>query len=465
MAWRDTMLTSRRLRVTVSVLFGLFVLFDVALFSWLILNSLSQRELEKILVETQEEAEPLARQLMAKAEQLDQDDLFVVVSVAEETKKYLGTVLLEREIVHSVQIKKQDGTVVFEQSNQESSPGEIQRPLGGSEGGGLQTALDVPRVERADLEAGGDRQLKAGYETEVPIGELGSLVIGVSEEVLLRRVGVLRRDLARQASVLGGITVALLGAAFATMLALFKRADRLEKQAEEAERMAMIGTLASGLAHEIRNPLNSLNLNMQMLGESRRRDGSEKRLLSITRSEISRLENLVTDFLSYAKPRPIERQEIGAAELFERAAEVLSGQIRASGTEVSIRDETGGRGLAVDRDQMGQLLLNLMQNALAATAEVERAGRIELAARNAAAGVALEVGDNGCGIPEDEQPKIFDLFYSTRKGGTGLGLAIAERIARSHGAEIEAESIPGEGTTIRVLLPSPPPGPRSLPRS
>jgi signal transduction histidine kinase len=465
MARRRTMLTSGRVGTIVSVLFGVFVLLDIALFGWLILKSLSQREIEKILVETREVAEPLARELQAQADKLGQEDLFVVVSVAEEMKTYMGMRLLEQKFVRSVEIRDRDGTVVYEQ--------------------------DVPSWSPAPEEEAPQLKLEEKIETEVPIGDLGTIVIGVSELELDRRIEVLRSDLVRQASLIGAITVTLLGAALVLIRRLFRRAEHLEDQAAEAERMAMIGTLASGLAHEIRNPLNSLNLNMQMLEESR--DRSEGRLLAITRSEISRLENLVTDFLSYARPRPLECEASAPRALFARVAEVLAGEIRARGTELRIRDESGGLEVCVDRDQMNQVLLNLTKNALDATAEVDRRGEVELAAFVRAGRMALEVADNGGGIAEDDRPKIFDLFYSTRKGGTGLGLAIVERIARSHGAEIEVDSTPGEGTTVRLLLPvvepsrsapwgdrgedsapwgdggensvSRPPGPRSLPGS
>lgn len=438
MALRDMVLTSRRLGIAVASLFALFVLFDIALFGWLILDSLSQREIEKVLFETREEAEPLARELAAKAEALGQDDLFVVISVAEETREYLGDVLLGREVVRSVRVRTRDGTVVYER----------REPLQIDDG--------VPRVE---IDGAGERpevDVAPGLETEVPIGDLGSIVIGLSQEELQRRVGVLRRDLVRQASLIGAITVSLLGAAFAAVLVLFRRADRLERQAAEAERMAMIGAVASGLAHEIRNPLNSLNLNMQMLEEARGLSkGPERRLLSITRSEIGRLEHLVTDFLAYARPRPIELDDVTAAALFERVTEVLAGEIRDHGAEVRIRDDSEGAAVRVDRDQMSQLLLNLVQNSLAAAVEAGRRPTVELRAFALPGRLVLEVGDNGGGISEDDRPKIFDLFFSTRKGGTGLGLAIVDRIARAHGAEIEVDSTPGEGTTIRVLLPRP----------
>ena len=412
-----------------SILFGVFVLLDIALFGWLIWKSLSQREIEKILLETQEEAALLARQLETQADKLGQEDLFVVVSIAEETKKYLGSVLVQRDIVQSIKIQDREGTVVYEAGEDENW---------------------VPLTREPELKIQGE------FESEVAIGDLGSLVIGISSEELQRRIGNLRHDLVRQASLIGTLTVVLLGAAFGLMRVLFKRADRLEKQAVEAERMAVIGTLASGLAHEIRNPLNSLNLNMQMLEEeARERDGgrSGQKLMSITRSEISRLENLVTDFLSYAKPRPLDLEEISAAELFERVTQVLAGEIRARGVEVVLRDESAGEKVRVDRDQMNQLLINLTKNAVAATEEVDRPGRVELRASLRETHLALEVGDNGAGIAEVDRRKVFELFFSTRKGGTGLGLAIVERIARSHDAEVEIESAAGEGTTLRLLLP------------
>jgi signal transduction histidine kinase len=221
--------------------------------------------------------------------------------------------------------------------------------------------------------------------------------------------------------------------------------------------MAYIGTLASGLAHEIRNPLNSLNLNMQMLEEEIDEHGTAptgKRLLSITRSEISRLERLVTDFLAYAKPRPLEMEEVAAVRLLERVPQVLAGEIQKRGARVEVEDRSGGAWVKVDFGQMSQLLLNLAQNALAATEESGRPPLLKLSAHRQGAAVVLELADNGIGIPAEEVGKIFDLFYSTRKGGTGLGLAIVDRIARAHGGRVAVRSTSGAGTAITVELPA-----------
>jgi signal transduction histidine kinase len=231
----------------------------------------------------------------------------------------------------------------------------------------------------------------------------------------------------------------------------------LELQAAEAERLAYIGTLASGLAHEIRNPLNSLNLNMQMLEEELREHGGARsggRLLAITRSEISRLERLVTDFLAYARPRPLELQEVPAVRLLDRVIEVLAGEIRRRGAQVEVEDRSGGARVKVDPAQINQLLLNLAQNALAATEESGRPPHLKLLAYRRGPEVVLELVDNGVGIPPGEQGKVFDLFYSTRKGGTGLGLAIVERIARAHGGRVVIDSTVGAGTAVKLSLPA-----------
>jgi signal transduction histidine kinase len=297
-------------------------------------------------------------------------------------------------------------------------------------------------------------------DIQVPIGDYGSLQIGISAGQLQKRIEVLRHELIHQAELIGVATLALLTAAFVAVWLLLRRSQRLEQQAAEAARLAYIGTLASGLAHEIRNPLNSLNLNMQMLEEEIGEGGSAhsaptgKRLLSITRSEISRLERLVTDFLAYAKPRPLELEEMPAVRLLDRLREVLAGEIQKRRAQIEVEDRSGGARVRVDPAQMNQLLLNLAQNAFSAAEEAGRAPVLKLAAYRQGPAVCLEMGDNGAGMTSEEQAKIFELFYSNRKGGTGLGLAIVDRIVRAHGGRIGVRSAKGVGTTVIVELPA-----------
>lgn len=457
---------SRRLLVGFLV-FGLFVLFDIALFGWLIFRSLSQREIERVLLETRTEAEGLAKQIARRAEKQGKD-LYTAVAVERETQTYIDNILREREIVRTVSILDKNGVLVFEGQSR-ARPSVPQGPP--ISPGDPETPVVSPELRLEDSELPGvERKIKDTITTfevpdiEVPIGDnLGFLRIGLSPVELSARIEVLRQELFRQAVVIGVISMVLLLTALSAVWLLLQRSRRLELQAAEAERMAYIGTLASGLAHEIRNPLNSLNLNMQMLEEEMEEGGlagatvsgaTGKRLLAITRSELSRLERLVSDFLAYAKPRPLEMEEMPAIRPLERVREVLAGEIQKRGARVEVHDASGGARVRVDPGQINQLLLNLAQNALAATEETGRTPVLELSATRHGSMVALSVKDNGVGIPPEERERVFEIFYSTRKGGTGLGLAIVDRIARGHGGRVKVESEPGGGTTVTVELPA-----------
>jgi signal transduction histidine kinase len=436
-----------------SVVFGLFVLFDIALFGWLIFRSLSQREIERVLLETRAEAQTLAKQIARSTEKQKggEKDLYTAVATERETQTYIDSILHQRDIVRWVEIRDKNGVLVYRGTSQ------VQVPVnGGPEIPPLGTSELPGRVETKTY----DRTSPPYQVPEVrePIGAFGELQIGISAPVLATRIETLRRELIQQAALIGVVSMVLLLTAYAGIWLLLRRSRRLELQAAEAERMAYIGTLASGLAHEIRNPLNSLNLNMQMLEEELAENGGaaplSRRLLGITRSEISRLERLATDFLAYAKPRPLELEEVPAARLLDRVPQILEGEIQKRRAQVVVVDRSGGARVRVDLSQINQLLLNLVQNALAATEESGRPPVVRLTAYRQGGTVMLEVEDNGTGIPAGEQAKIFDLFYSTRKGGTGLGLAIVDRIARAHGGRMRVESALGEGTVMTLELPA-----------
>lgn len=437
---------SRKLILAI-VAFGLFLLFDIALFGWQIFRSLSQREIEEALIETRLEAESLAEQIAGSADLVD-SDLYTAFATERVADRHLGG-LREREVVHSVVVYDHEGKLVYRFKAESQIPFEP----------GLDIALDSAEV--APGEAVREEVVKEESFTydvpdiQVPIGNVGTLEVGIDPAALRQRIETLRVHLIKEASLIGGVSVALLLFAGFIIWLLYRRSQRLELQAAEAERMAYVGTLASGLAHEIRNPLNSLSLNMQMLDEELRAagGGSGGRLLDITSAEIERLERLVTDFLTYARPRATEVEPVPASELLARTREVLTGAARSRGLTIEVEDATGGAELAVDRTQVGQLLLNLAYNGLAATEGGSRPPKLRLAAHRRGSTAVLEVSDNGAGIPPDDLERIFEIFYSTRKGGTGLGLAIVDRIARNHGGRVEVETEVGRGTRISVVLP------------
>jgi signal transduction histidine kinase len=423
-----------------SLLVAVLVLFEVSLFGWLIFRSLSQREVERVLLETRQEAEGLAARLAAGASEHGSD--LTALARERETRTYIDSVLAQRDVVETVEVRDKEGRLVLRADSEVTFY--VRDPAELPSSPELQAA---PTIERRSVE----RQSR--YQVEVPIGELGVLQVGVSRGELESRIEVLRRELLAKIIVAGCVTLVLLGMAYLWIGHLWRRGRVLAAQAQEAERLAYVGTLASGLAHEIRNPLNALSLNLQLL-EEEMGAGRNGRLFAITREEIGRLERLVSDFLSYARPRPVERRPLAAIAVLERAREVLAGELAARGVEVVVEDASAGGRVEVDPGQMNQLLLNLMQNALAATENSGRPARIVLRAARIGHRVALEVADNGKGIPAEDRGRIFDLFYSTRRGGTGLGLAVVASIARAHGGELEVDSAPAVGTTVRLLLPA-----------
>jgi signal transduction histidine kinase len=431
-------------------LLGLFILFDLALFGWLIFRSLSEREIQRVLLDTREQAQGLAEQIAERAAVGDRD-LYTAVASEQETLSYIDSILQQRDVVQTLEIRDRDGVLVYRTYTEASVP---------AEGGELLPFRESevpPQIDQRTSQNESTFDLESSpFDINIPIAELGFVHVGISQGQLEQRIAVLRGDLVRLVTAIGAVTLALLTAAYLAVWWLYRRGRRLEEQAAEAERMAYIGTLASGLAHEIRNPLNSLRLNMQMLEEDLDNPtlGTDRKILAITKSEIGRLERLATDFLSYARPRALDLERVRAVDVLGSAREVLAREIEAEGVTVTVRDETGGQIVEVDRSLMRQLLLNLLQNAVMAAASEGPGGSVALVARQRDETVVLEVTDDGPGIPRLEQAKIFDLFYSTRKGGTGLGLAIVKRIAQAHEADLSVVSAPGEGTTIGIALPT-----------
>lgn len=443
---------SRRLAIA-SVVFGLFVLADILLFGWLIFRDLSQREIDRVLLETRAEARDLAQRIAERAQHQDTDLYLLMATINADLQADIDAGLLERAEILDIEIFDDSGTLVYQQKASqkpgEEPDGEGELSVGPSRIPRL-TPKELPGLQQGD--EGGD----LAYEIREQIGELGSLKVGLSPAQLRQRAAVLRSELISRMVWIVVVSLAVLLSAYVIIWLLLLRARRLEERAAEADRLAYIGTLAAGLAHEIRNPLNSLNLNMQLLEEELGAPGCQptsRRLLGITQQEISRLERLVTDFLAYARPRPLELEEVAPSALLVRAREVLDGEFRSRGARVEVEDASGGALVKVDPGQINQLLLNLTQNALAATEGTGRPPVIRLTSRLEGNRVELAVEDNGCGIPPEEAEKVFDIFYSTKKGGTGLGLAVVQRIAKNHDGELSLQSQPGTGTRVVLALP------------
>ncbi|HSS78013.1 MAG TPA: hypothetical protein VLV54_14880, partial [Thermoanaerobaculia bacterium] len=232
---------SRRLLIA-SAVFGLFVLFDIALFGWLIFRSLSQREVERVLLETRTQAQTLASQIAHRAAS-EGKDLYTAVAVEKDTQTFIDQMLTQRDIVSTLEIHDKNGNLVFQGRREarvptEPQPGRLPSvappALSSPE---LQQGLSQPRVEQTVRTT--DLQVP---DIQVPIGDYGSLQIGISAGQLQKRIEVLRHELIHQAELIGVATLAGLVAAFVAIWLLLRRSQRLEQQTAEAARLAYIGT-------------------------------------------------------------------------------------------------------------------------------------------------------------------------------------------------------------------------------
>lgn len=219
------------------------------------------------------------------------------------------------------------------------------------------------------------------------------------------------------------------------------------------EKLAAVGTLAAGLAHEIRNPLNGALLHVTFLERALLRTpvgGDAHNALTIIGDEIRRLSALVKDFLVFARPSPPQIKSTGLHALCTRVAGVLAKD--ATAAKVTLVTELGAADqmLEIDPQKIEQALLNLLQNAVQAAGS-NGGGYVTLRARRLPREVQIEVEDDGPGLPSPEAP-IFDAFFTTKPQGTGLGLAIVQRIASDHGGTVEVDSRPGK-TLFRLALP------------
>jgi signal transduction histidine kinase len=219
-----------------------------------------------------------------------------------------------------------------------------------------------------------------------------------------------------------------------------------------AERLAAIGTLASSLAHEVRNPLNSISLQLVLLArriakleESKREELSQ--VVETTRREIQRLNDLVEEFLSMSSLDRLSLSEADPREVVREVTELMRPVAKQRG--VAMRSSPGPKAspIRMDREKIRQVLINLIRNAIDAMPD---GGTLTLTLERSDDAVAIRVADTGIGIQPGTD--VFDFFTTTKRGGTGLGLPISRRIVEAHGGSLGYKSAPGRGTVFSVTL-------------
>ena len=230
-----------------------------------------------------------------------------------------------------------------------------------------------------------------------------------------------------------------------------------EQRLIRSERLATVGRMAAQIAHEVRNPLSSIGLNAELLGDELADRGDEPRkLIASIISEVDRLTEITETYLRFARlPRPkLERESLGA--IVTSVVDMARGELAQDGVALSVDVAAGLPEIAADEAQLRQALINLVRNAREAMSMSKPGGgkRLEISVREQPAGqIAVRVSDSGSGIGDADISKIFDPFFSTKERGTGLGLALVHQIVVDHGGRIEVASPPGNGATFTLTFP------------
>ena len=225
------------------------------------------------------------------------------------------------------------------------------------------------------------------------------------------------------------------------------------KKVRRSERLASLGRLASGVAHEIRNPLSAIKGFAQYFRDKFQTGSEDRSYADIMIQEAERLNRVIDGLLDFARPRELDARPHPLSQILERPLQLIRTDLDRKG--ISLTTSIPEVLVRADPDQMTQAFLNIFLNSIDA---MEEGGELRVAAtmRPEEGRAEIRIADNGTGISPEDLPRIFDPFFSTKKKGTGLGLAITAKIIEAHQGDISVESRRGKGTTFKIYLPSRP---------
>jgi signal transduction histidine kinase len=236
-----------------------------------------------------------------------------------------------------------------------------------------------------------------------------------------------------------------------------------DPETSRAETYAEFAALVGGLAHEIRNPLSTIRLNMELLAEdfettdsaspTKQRDRRAKAKIDLVRQECDRLQKLLGDFLDFARQESLAPEPGSLNVEIEQLLDFFAPQARDGGVEIVRYLDPELPTVRLDRETFRSAVLNLLLNAVQA---MDGGGQLVVRTRPSGLGVVLELIDTGPGMDSETLAKVFRAFYTTKQGGSGLGLPTARKIVEAHGGTIDIESAPGRGTKVTIWLPAPP---------
>lgn len=233
---------------------------------------------------------------------------------------------------------------------------------------------------------------------------------------------------------------------------------KIEKELEQVRKLAAVGTLSAGLAHEIRNPLAGMSGSLELLKENQEDQKTQEKLFTTVLREIDRLNALVTDFLDFSKPTVNKNDKVEFSQFFEDTLSIVKKDPSAKKVKIVSQVETGT--IQADESKLKQVFMNILLNSFQAF-DIDRVTDLEnqnelpkvlIQGRNLGQKYSLSISDNGVGIPKDELNKIFEPFHTTKDKGTGLGLALSHRILSEHEATVSVDSVEDQGTVFEITF-------------
>ena len=233
---------------------------------------------------------------------------------------------------------------------------------------------------------------------------------------------------------------------------------RLEIAKLQAERLAVVGTMAAQVAHEVRNPLGSITLNLDLIQKEIERLADTSRyppreghvLVNEMRAEVRRIQHVIEDYLQFARlPKP-QRQPLPVGDLLEQKLSFMHSVFDQANVALRLEFDPQLKTVNADPAQLWQAMLNLIRNGLEA---MPVGGTLTVSTRRDDGHALLRVRDTGKGMTSEQLRSVFVPFYSTKASGTGLGLTLVQQIANEHGGHVECESVPGKGTLFTIFLP------------
>lgn len=244
---------------------------------------------------------------------------------------------------------------------------------------------------------------------------------------------------------------------FNEMTAELEKSKELETQLQQAEKSAVIGRLGSAIAHEIRNPLNYINLTLDHLRSKYAPDEPEKRetfekLTSQLKIEVARINQQISDFLNYSRPAKADLKPIDVRTVIDDSLRIVEAQAFENGIKIGVVEHENVLKISGDPEYLRSVFNNLLINAIQAMEQSGGHLNIKIEPDENNRFVRIDISDTGNGIPEESLSKIFEPYFSTKETGTGLGLAIVQKIVEMHNGTIEVDSRPGEGTTFSLRL-------------